>query len=60
MTIEIRLETENILPMNNEPDATNMIVIGKALGGDSNGILTIPEIFVNDDIENGTINISIE
>ncbi len=39
MTNEIKLETENISPMNNEPDATNMIVICKALGGDSNGIL---------------------
>ncbi len=49
------IETENILPMNYEPDATNMIVVGKALGGGSNGILSIHEIFVNDDIENGTI-----
>ncbi len=29
MTNEINLETENVSPMNNEPDATNMIVIGK-------------------------------
>eukprot|EP01084_Bolivina_argentea_P216860 368310_1 len=50
MTVEIKLQTENVLPTNNEPDAaTNMIVIGKALGGDSSGTLTIPDIIINED-----------
>ena len=43
--LEIKLETENLVPTNNNPDpASNIYLIGKAIANITGGMVTFPDI----------------
>ena len=59
ITFEIKLETENLVPTNNEPDpASNIYLIGKALANITGGLLTYPDIPDPEDQESNITNIT--
>ena len=57
--MEIKLETENLVPTNNEPDpASNIYLIGKALANVTGGILTFPDIPIIEGTTSNKTNIT--